>query len=103
MVGVLLTRVLAITLHITILGGLVEVDHQVQNGRVIDAFTHTAVISICIVLFAVAGYFATKLLGKSADNLRIDIRRVPARQSRRRQNGKHKRTSGVRRGSKSNR
>jgi len=77
MAGVLLARILNVTLHMTILGGLVDVDLQVHNGRVLDALTHTAVISVCILVFAIAGYIATKLLSKSTGNLRIEVTRVP--------------------------
>jgi len=94
MAAFLLARILSLALHLTILGSLLNVDLQLHKGRLWEALIHTAVICVCILVLAITGYVATKLLSKSADNLRIDIRRVPLGQANRRRSGTRKRVVG---------
>lgn len=82
MLAFLLARILNVGLHLTILGSIVDVDFQLHSGRVREAFIHTTIVCVCILMLAVTGYIATKLLSKNSNNFEIKVSRVPIKKPR---------------------
>lgn len=73
MAALLTARILETALHFTILGGLTDVALQLHDVKMHDAITHAVVASACILILAVATYFAKSLLGKNSDDFRLNV------------------------------
>jgi hypothetical protein len=81
MVSALLSRILKVAFHFAIVGSVVDIEVQAHHS-LRDAVIHAVTISFCIVLIAVAGYVAMRLLSSGSGDFTVTVNWAPKKKLR---------------------